>query len=833
MNKKILFTFAAVLIAVAGLSFWVGGVLKESSTAPEAAHEEHQATTYYCSMHPHITLPHPGKCSICGMDLIPMTGGSADLGPRTLKLSEGAMQLAEIETEKVKREFVVSVVAMVGKVEFDETAVKTITAWVPGRLDRLYVDYTGVPIAKGDHLADVYSPKLYEAQQQLFEALKSVEGSNSNSERLRESSTRTLEAVRKKLLLLGLSEKQVEDIEKRKTLSDRIQISSTVGGVVVEKLANEGDYVQTGTPLYKVVALEKLWVKLDAYESDLPWLRYGQEVSFHTEAYPGETFTGKVSFIDWVVDHHTRTIKLRLNVDNTDGRLKPGMFVRAEAESTLTDGGRVMSPALAGKWISPMHPEIVKDAPGSCDICGMDLVPAETLFRTAGRSTVPPLVVPASAPLVTGRRAVVYVKKPGTTSTFEGREIVLGPRAGEHYVVLSGLEEGEDVVTRGNFKIDSSLQIEAKPSMMNPQGGGGGGGHDHGGGNSPKKHAPGMAAMKRLSVPASFQQSLDNMFGAYLKVSAALVEGKLESAESSFAHLGNLVEAFPGDSLDEEATAEWKGVARSIRNAVVLASTSKNLKEIRNSFSDLTKPIIHAEHRFGHTSGTLYETFCPMALGGEGASWLQTSKDIQNPYYGASMLTCGEVRQEFQAVALLTPAPGAVSKAVEAVEAVASEPDAGSILTEFYPHYLAMGEALSGDAPKKAADAARSGGDFLSRFPKSANQPWARAQTTLAASLGVFAKTNSIEEQRQAFASLSNSLREAFKEFQHSSVAPVNEFFCPMAFDGEGAFWLQAGDKTRNPYFGASMLGCGSKKSSYPAVTGSDDVKTEGTHGHE
>ena len=218
-------------------------------------------------------------------------------------------------------------------------------------------------------------------------------------------------------------------------------------------------------------------------------------------------------------------------------------------------------------------------------------------------------------------------------------------------MVLSGLEEGEEVVTRGNFKIDSSLQIEAKPSMMNPAGGGGGGGHKHGaGGASSKKQPPGMASMKRLSVPVSFRQRLEEAFEAYLKISAALVEGKIESAESSFAHLGNLIKPLPGDSLSEEAKGEWKRVSRSIQNAVVLASISKDLKGIRSAFSDLTKAMTHVEHRFGHTRGTLYETFCPMALGGEGASWLQTSKGVKNPYFGASMLTCGEVRTEFQAV---------------------------------------------------------------------------------------------------------------------------------------------------------------------------------------
>ena len=279
------------------------------------------------------------------------------------------MRLAEIETAKVVREFVEATVSMVGKIAFDETRVKTITARVPGRLDRLYVDYTGVPIAKGDHLVDIYSPKLYEAQQQLFEALKAVERpEGESSESRRRFSARTLEAVRKKLLLLGLSAEQVAEIEKRRTLSEHIVVNSPVGGVVVEKLANEGEYVETGTPIYKVAAVDKLWVQLAAYESDLPWIRYGQEVSFQTEAYPGETFEGKVSFIDWVVDHRTRTINVRLNVDSAAGRLKPGMFVRAEAKSTLTAGGRIMAPSLEGKWIGPMHPAIVKDGPDVCDI---------------------------------------------------------------------------------------------------------------------------------------------------------------------------------------------------------------------------------------------------------------------------------------------------------------------------------------------------------------------------------------------------------------------------------------------------------------------------------
>ena len=176
-------------------------------------------------------------------------------------------------------------------------------------------------------------------------------------------------------------------------------------------------YVETGTQIYTVADLSQLWVKLDAYESDLQWIRYGQQVQFTTEAYPGEMFTGWISFIDPVLDATTRTVKVRVDVPNPHGRLKPEMFVRAVVESQMAQGGKVMDPDLVGKWICPMHPSVVKPQAGACDICGMDLVTTESLGYVAAEAPgQPPLVIPQTAPLVTGKRAVVYVKKPGTES---------------------------------------------------------------------------------------------------------------------------------------------------------------------------------------------------------------------------------------------------------------------------------------------------------------------------------------------------------------------------------------------------------------------------------
>ncbi len=385
-------------------------------------------------------------------------------------MSAAAQKLAEIEVTVVERKYVTAEIRMVGKVSFDETRLAYITAWVSGRIDRLYADYTGIPVQKGDHMAELYSPELLTAQQELIQALKTVEKTQeSQLAGIRETARQTVTAARQKLRRWGLTEEQVSAIENRAEPTDHITIYAPIGGIVIEKLIREGDYIETGTRIYTVADLSRVWVKLEAYESDLAMIRYGQEVEFATESYPGELFHGKIAFLDPVIDPQTRTTRVRVNVDNSAGKLKPEMLVRGRVRVPLTEDGYVVGPELAGKWICPMHPEIVKDAPGACDTCGMALVTAESLGYVGpdevGQQA--PLVIPATAPLLTGKQAIVYVAA-DEEGVYEGREIRLGPRAGDYYLVKDGLREGEKVVTRGNFKIDAALQIQAKPSMMNP-----------------------------------------------------------------------------------------------------------------------------------------------------------------------------------------------------------------------------------------------------------------------------------------------------------------------------------------------------------------------------
>jgi Cu(I)/Ag(I) efflux system membrane fusion protein len=615
------------LVAIA-TGFWLGGM--RGGHVHGGAATSGATTTWTCSMHPQIKEAKPGKCRICGMDLIPLLqeGGDDGLGPRELRLSEAARALAEIQVHPVERLAVEQTVRMVGTVEFDETRDATITAWVGGRLDRLYVDYTGITVKAGDHLVQMYSPEVLAAEEELLQAHRAVKQlADSKHDRVRTSAEATLTAARGKLRLWGLSAEQVKEIEERGTAADSIQINAPVGGVVVHKNAVEGMYVTTGTPIYRIADLSHVWVKLDAYESDLPWLRYGQSVEFTSEAHPGEVFNGRISFIDPVLTARTRTVKVRVNVDNASGKLKPGMFVKATVRTPVGLSGALVDQALVGKWISPMHPEIIKDGPGPCDVCGMDLVKAEELGFVSGPAGKLPLVIPATAPLLTGKRAVVYVQDAKDASKFEGRTVTLGSRAGDYYVVAGGLEEGEKVVVNGNFKIDSALQILARPSMM-----------------SATDKAD--AELQRFIVAPQVSASLAAVFGSYLKVQKALAADNSESATAAAADVSDAAKAVPMGALEGDAHDAWMDLrARLIKSAGKIAS-APDIDKQRDQFDRLSAAAIVLAQTFGTgLEVDVHIVHCSMAFDDVGADWLQAEAKIANPYFGASMLKCGEIKE--------------------------------------------------------------------------------------------------------------------------------------------------------------------------------------------
>jgi len=583
-----LWVILSVLALVLAVGFFLGrlGGSSEPAVPGGAAQAEIQAEpqAWTCSMHPQIRLEKKGLCPICNMELIPASVGE-DSGPmRQLVVSENARKLMDIVTVPVERKFVSASVRMVGKVDYDETRLAYITAWFPGRLDRLYVDYTGVPVKEGDHLVYLYSPELISAQEELvqaLEAVKNVQGTKLSV--MREMTESTVIAAREKLRLWGLKADQVEEIERTGKVEDHMTIYAPASGIVIHKNAVEGMYVQTGTRIYTIADLSQVWVKMDAYESDLEWLRYGQDVEFTTISYPGTVFKGTISFIDPILNERTRSVKIRINVPNSDGRLKPGMFVKATVRADVAAGGRIMEAALAGKWICPMHPEVVKSNSDKCDICQMPLVTTESLGYVSDdpETTDKPLVIPVSAALVTGTRAVVYVRIPDTDKpTFEGREIVLGPRADGYYLVRSGLSEGELVVIKGNFKIDSSLQIMAKPSMMTPEGAGGGG-------------------TDAVELSALFEYQLKAVLAAAENAIEAAAGGELSAIQSAFAAVDRALKDVDMKQVSGHTHMLWMEMLMRLTNDAVEGTQAKTLKDARRIAEGLSETIESTSRKFG------------------------------------------------------------------------------------------------------------------------------------------------------------------------------------------------------------------------------------------
>lgn len=500
-----------------------GGMADVPSTAKQV---------YTCSMHPQVRLDQPGNCPICEMPLIPAASATTAAGEAPmLQLSEHAISMASVETIAIERRPLSRDLRAVGRIEYNESSLATITPRVDGFAERLFVSFTGVEIRKGDHLAEVYSPELLVAQQELLIAMQSGVGGTGNS---------LAEVAKTKLRLLGLTDQQVADLVEKKQTTDRVTLYSPISGTVIEKSIVEKASFKAGDALYRIANLDSVWVYLEIYEYDLPWVRYGQQVRITAQAIPGRTFDGVVTFVQPVVNEQSRTVRVPVYVDNKDHALKPGMFVTSIIAAELTSEGRAAPTGVEGRYSCPMHPQVLADGAGECPICQMPLekipdgaavaaadqhaahdtpapaTPApvaakyycpmkcegEKTYDQPGRCpvcnmklkevpVVPAataqgsgvLAVPVSAVLDSGTRQIVYIEK--SRGLFEPRELTLGPRAGEYFAVLAGLAEGERVVTRGNFLIDSQFQVTGHPSLFYPGGLHASMGHQHGGTAAP------------------------------------------------------------------------------------------------------------------------------------------------------------------------------------------------------------------------------------------------------------------------------------------------------------------------------------------------------------
>lgn len=619
-----------VLIGVAQRLGWIGtgGGLTGGGEAAAAG------TIYSCPMHPNIRQPGPGRCPICAMPLEPATdGGGGKRDDYAVTIEPASRRLANIQTTPVQLRTVQKRLESIGRIATDESRQATISAYISGRIERLFADYTGVEVAKGDHLAVIYSPQLYAAQVEYLESRRTLANLQGAAlETVRRAQERLVEGSRQRLIELGMTAEQLAELDRSGQEQSRITLYAPIGGTVIEKMLVEGKYVDVGEPIYRIANLSTVWLLLQLFPEDASLVRFGQSVEVEVQSLPGRLLEGKVAFVSPVVDSRTRTVDVRVELLNTDGLLRPGDYARAEVLVPLGEQTQVYDADLAGKWISPMHPQIIRDQPGTCPICGMDLVSTQQYGYASEPLPQPEvLVIPRRAVLMTGSTSLVYVEtEPGR---FEMRPVKLGPLLQNEAVILSGVEEGEQVAVNGNFLIDSQMQLAGKPSLIDPERAIARKPEPTG----PMKLPPGDSQR----IAGETGERLERLYTAYSALVAPLAADQLPTAEQ--------VDAVQQLSQQLSQAADLPTPLQQLAAQIAAAVAHLHhqpLEQAREQFKTVSGHVLQlaAAARGEQAATQLIHFYCSMVPSGN-ANWLQLEKPTANPYMGSKMLRCATHEQ--------------------------------------------------------------------------------------------------------------------------------------------------------------------------------------------
>ena len=593
--KNITIIITSTLVIGILLGWLLFGGDQEQVNNQQTMKEDNSITIWTCSMHPQIRQTEPGDCLICGMKLIPLKDEANEINPAAISMSETAMKLADIQTAIVRKNTAVKQVRLDGKVDADERLLFTQSSHIPGRIERLTVDFTGDYLKKGQVIAYIYSPELVTAQEELFEAKK-----------IKDTQPQIFSAAREKLKNWKLSDEQINDILKTGKPQDNFPVLADVSGYVTHKMVNPGDYVQKGKGLYQIVDLSRVWVMFDVYESDLAWIKKGDMVNFTIASLPGENFSGSISFIDPVINPKTRVAKARIEVINTGHKLKPEMFASGLVDARLSAGSNN-------------------------------------------------LTVPKTAVMWTGTRSVVYVKHVSASGVnFILREVTLGPALGDSYIVEKGLQPGEEVAIHGTFSIDAAAQLAGKPSMMNPEGGVVLTNHNHStqnamsGDMNDMKSGNEKKTADKTKISEKVKTALQPLYGAYFELKNNLVQDNFEGAVQSAKNMSNVLNQINMGIFTEDAHMIWMKYQPNLKDGLTHIDHMQTIDDLRDEFINISKAMIALSESFGSMNGEVYVQHCPMADHNKGADWLSMDKEIKNPYFGSAMLTCGEIKETIQ-----------------------------------------------------------------------------------------------------------------------------------------------------------------------------------------
>ena len=579
--KKLLLLLAIAAAATGG--WWVGRSKSPASDHGPASGER-RVGFYQSPMHPWIKSDQPGECTICGMALSPVYEGQQGFAAEDglVTLGSNTIQVIHVQTDTVRRAPLRRTLRFAGTIEDDDTRHRFLAAYVDGRIDGLFVNFEGAEVTAGQPLARLYSPVLLTAKREHL-ALKEPACAGEDARRL-------LAASAQRLRQLGLAEAQIEALTPLSLTNIHTELLAPATGTVVKRFVYEGQYVKEGDMLFELADFSTMWLQFDAYEQDLPWLQIGREVSVTTPSLPGRTFTGQLKFIDPNVREMSRSARVRVELPNPleevgDTRRRPLLHrIFAEARVAI--------------------------------------------------ESAPVLAVPRSAVLMPGPQAVVYVDQGG--GAYEQRLVQLGRRGDAHWEVLSGLAEGESVVTQGNLMIDAQAQLNS----------GGGPAHDHG-----AEQGAAADVVEPLGALDEQQRAVvGELFAAADRLGAALASDDLPAYNTATHPLHPLL---PKVAASLASTGGWATLANRLNQSGHLAE-AVDLAAARKAFHGFITPAteLAVELKRNHPETVVQIFQCPMTrrsfVGAPArARWIQLQPEIRNPYYGAAMLDCGtEIKPE-------------------------------------------------------------------------------------------------------------------------------------------------------------------------------------------
>ncbi|UOY06082.1 efflux RND transporter periplasmic adaptor subunit [Muricauda sp. SCSIO 64092] len=526
-----------------------------------------------CSMHPHVKGEEGGTCPLCAMDLTFMEESVTASSDFQFEMNEDALALANIQTTVIgAMNANVASIKLSGVITTNQQTDAVQTTLFEGRIDALYPNYVGKRVWKGQEIGKVYSPELYLAQDKLL-----------TSENYRGTHPKLFNAARYSMGLWKMTDEQIDKVLASGKPMMNFPLYSDVTGTVTKVLGKEGNYYDEGTPLFKVSNLNSVWAVFDLYEDQMAMLGEGQEVEISIAAIHGKNRTGKISFIEPILQEDKRTGSVRVVLDNKNGQLKPGMFVEAVVQTPLN-----------------LNPNSV--------------------------------IVPKTAVLWTGKRSIVYKKPFLDKPIFEMTEVSLGQSLQNGYVVQSGLEIGDEVVVNGTFTIDAAAQLNGRPSMMSK---------DSHFGNS--KHETDQKEIRDIKVmgaiPIQDNVTLEFM-GHYFDLKDALVETNFERSKSEVDELSSSLRKYK-----EKGTMQ-PGFWTNIEKGLALLSSAEDIESLRKHFKPFSRELIALVKKGKLDQATIYVQFCPMADNHKGAFWMSLQEEIRNPYFGDKMLICGVVKEK-------------------------------------------------------------------------------------------------------------------------------------------------------------------------------------------